>query len=259
MLLVVCGMESLKNQAVYWNGSYKSEMTTAYVHPYSSQIDDTYLYYLPNLELRTNKPPNQTRSRVFLVTRKLSKKKQCPNRDAYACLEAASFCCRCCCRIWDLQPISVTQRSKTLCFFSQFVSKASANSEKDSNIYIYILIPAFTYIYMSQATHCYGGIFFLHLHVYLLKNTCFMWDPWDLYHLGVVTGSISWLIWYGKGFSFRASPVIAVRESRHSEAFGIWQIMGWPTLRLASVIDTLCKSNGKSLWKMAGWETILSF
>lgn len=194
MLLVVCGMESLKNQAVYWNGSYKSEMTTAYVHPYSSQIDDTYLYYLPNLELRTNKPPNQTRSRVFLVTRKLSKKKQCPNRDAYACLEAASFCCRCCCRIWDLQPISVTQRSKTLCFFSQFVSKASANSEKDSNIYIY------TYT-----------CFYLHLHVpsysllwwYFLPTFTSIPPKEHMFHvgsmrsitLGIVTGSNSWLIW----------------------------------------------------------------
>ena len=145
------------------------------------------------------------------------------------------------------------------CVFFHSLFQKHQLIQKKTPIYIYILIPAFTYIYMSQATHCYGGIFFLHLHVYLLKNTCFMWDPWDLYHLGVVTGSISWLIWYGKGFSFRASPVIAVRESRHSEAFGIWQIMGWPTLRLASVIDTLCKSNGKSLWKMAGWETILSF
>lgn len=147
MLLVVCGMESLKNQAVYWNGSYKSEMTTAYVHPYSSQIDDTYLYYLPNLELRTNKPPNQTRSRVFLVTRKLSKKKQCPNRDACACLEAASFCCRCCCRIWDLQPISVTQRSKTCVFFHSLFQKHQL-IQKKTPIYIYIYL----YLHLPTST-----------------------------------------------------------------------------------------------------------
>lgn len=160
MLLVVCGMESLKNQAVYWNGSYKSEMTTAYVHPYSSQIDDTYLYYLPNLELRTNKPPNQTRSRVFLVTRKLSKKKQCPNRDACACLEAASFCCRCCCRIWDLQPISVTQRSKTCVFFHSLFQKHQL-IQKKTPIYIYIYTYTCIYLHLHVPSYSLLWWYFL--------------------------------------------------------------------------------------------------
>ena len=31
----------------------------------------------------------------------------------------------------------------------------------------------------------------------------------------------------------------AKKRKKKNEAFGIWQIMGWPTLRLASAIDTL--------------------
>ena len=158
--------------------------------PIVHNIDGTSLYYPANLELRTNKQttqPNLVTS--FLVTRKLSKKKQCPNRDAWplsffnrlmrvvkllAFAALAAVAAAVGSEIYNLFQWHIDLKP---CVFFHSVFQMDEKTQKKTPMYLYLYLPTSTCPKLLIVTVVVIPTFTRTC--YLLKNTCFMWDPWD--------------------------------------------------------------------------------